>query len=358
MTVSISLPTSPPDASQGRPWNMVDYTTLSSIERCETWGMVRYVHHRTFQTAGRSTALEAGAAVHDAIAAARMFQLDQQGLPEHAAVCGRKLMGTERFDAVQQWFHGRDDVHTRRRNVALEALYTYGYVDDPRDKRRTLANIEESLMGLLDWLDWEREIVWVADRNDPNTLVGIEVPFCLDVRTDAGQWWYVGRIDGINVDADDGTTPVLQEYKTAWRLDDAWQQGFEMSHQVSGYSIACGLLTDSDVSSVRTQVVGVAIPRPRQSQSYPAVAFVETSRPQHKLNDFSQWLEQQTDNIVQWYSDPTEAPKRTHSCTRFFKPCPLLPLCNEPTEDRREIFNQEMIDEEFNVLEGAELIND
>ena len=49
-----------------------DYTTLNSVSECPTWGIVRYVLHKTTSEPDRAMALEAGEALHDVFAAIRL----------------------------------------------------------------------------------------------------------------------------------------------------------------------------------------------------------------------------------------------------------------------------------------------
>jgi hypothetical protein len=36
----------------------------------------------------------------------------------------------------------------------------------------------------------------------------------------------------------------------------------------------------------------------------------------------------------QFHTDPYEAPRFTHSCNRYYRPCPLVPLCDTADEEQ------------------------
>ena len=52
-----------------------DYTKLSAINTCPTWGIIRYSKHLTMPGGGRAMALEAGSAMHECFSVIRLIQL-------------------------------------------------------------------------------------------------------------------------------------------------------------------------------------------------------------------------------------------------------------------------------------------
>ncbi|NJL54623.1 hypothetical protein HC928_05070, partial [bacterium] len=58
-----------------------DYTKLTAILTCPTWGIVRYTHHKTFSNGGRQMALEAGETMHHLFAGVRLFDAYKEGAP-------------------------------------------------------------------------------------------------------------------------------------------------------------------------------------------------------------------------------------------------------------------------------------
>src|SRR3954471_11067055 len=79
------------------PWS---YSRLTDINTCETWGMVRGAYRKSFPTAGRSLALEAGSAAHMAFAALRLYNLIDQGCPNHFEHHIRRVYGKDKGAAL------------------------------------------------------------------------------------------------------------------------------------------------------------------------------------------------------------------------------------------------------------------
>ena len=52
-----------------------DYTKLTAINTCPTFGVLRYALHRTESSSSRSMAIDAGKACHDYFAAQRIWSL-------------------------------------------------------------------------------------------------------------------------------------------------------------------------------------------------------------------------------------------------------------------------------------------
>ena len=52
-----------------------DFTKMSAINTCPTWGIIRYGYHKVFSTTSGAMALEAGSACHEVFAAARDFDI-------------------------------------------------------------------------------------------------------------------------------------------------------------------------------------------------------------------------------------------------------------------------------------------
>jgi len=354
-TATIHRRTALPEYTGDRPWNVVDYTTLSSIDRCPTWGLVRYVNHKTFSGTGRAMALEAGSAVHDAINAARLFQLWWNGYPDHAEFHTKRLFDDQRWRDMSEYMtrdrvsvDGEDEC---RKNTALTALHNSGFIDHPNDRRRTMANIEESVFSLMDFVNWEEERVWVSDPDNPEAAVGIELPFAFDIVLPNATITYVGALDGIN--EVDGNL-ILQENKSTWRINEPWRDQFSMTHQVTGYCIGAALYAMREVTDV--EIVGVSIPPPKQ-MGVSGVDIITTERTQSCLPDFLQWVAGQAQQILEFKDQPTDAPKHTTACARFNHSCPLIPLCTLDPEERRETFDEELVDDGWNVLEGAKTLD-
>lgn len=72
MKFNLRLPNSDDDLDSLQAF---DFTKLSAVNTCPTWGIIRYGHHKVFSTTSRAMALEAGSACHEVFAAARLFDL-------------------------------------------------------------------------------------------------------------------------------------------------------------------------------------------------------------------------------------------------------------------------------------------
>lgn len=343
-----------------------DNTKLSAINQCPTWGLIRYEQHKTMPGAGRAMALEAGKAMHDVFAAVRLWQLGfLQGQKMLMIHHGARLFGRARWGKMSGWLvdtstlpYGmvdKDD-DTARLNFVLEALYTSGFYDDPNDNRRTMRNMEECAIAYLNKYQWDKWPVWVRDPHDPESDVGIEVPidivitFTYDdpilISTGAGfgvttiggekslSIRFTGRMDGVHTD---GEEIVVQENKTASRLNDAWFQSFELSHQITGYMLAMKLWTGKEVS--KAVVRGITIPLPK-SYDFGGVATHVVRRDSDAFAHWFNWLHHTVSEI--WLPNKDNvinAPRYTHSCNRYFRPCSLIPFCAVPDEDKQAVLD-------------------
>lgn len=329
------------------------HSILNSLATCPTYGMVTYVANRVMKNAQRAMALEAGAAAHDAFAAARLWQIgEHQGLVWHAQHHGVRLFGEDRYDSMKL---AALEAGTDKRNAmlrfCLEAFYTSGFYDDPMDKRRTFVNIEEALIAYLDRYDWRYD-VWVEDKGDPTRRIGIEIPLDVTVSYSMSnvepslQIRFIGTADGVTVRKDE---LVLEENKTASRLGEAWAMSFYTSHQVTGYMMS--LSTVLGVPVTKARVHGMAIPLPR---SYDAGGLMTqpVTREPSQFRDLLQWILYLAQVVQMYKTKPTEAPKNTGACNKYFRACPLIPLCASDTQERAEMFD-EMVEREPSPSEKA-----
>jgi len=254
------------------------HSMLNAIATCPTKGLVTYVADKVMHNSGnRALALEAGSASHECYAAARLWQVGQhQELGRHMDFHGTRLFGADNY---KNMWRSAEDAGDDKRNAmlrfCLEAFYSYGYYDDPSDKRRTFTNIEEALIAYLDRFDFKRD-VWVADKADPSAPIGIEIPIDVTIEykfnTDGKSGHapmpepshdlklrFIGTADGVSVNKDN--TLRLEENKTASRLGEAWAAGWHTSHQQTGYMLGLSTMLGTPIESAA--VHGMAIPLPR-----------------------------------------------------------------------------------------------
>lgn len=336
-----------------------DNTKLTAINTCPKWGLIRYEHHKVFDTGSRRMALEAGSACHDFFAATRLYQLGyKQMLPEHMHYHGIKQFKEERWNNMCAALKHADFDKTDALTFGLEALQSGGFFDDPQDKRRTMSNLEEACIGYHDRWNFDGQEVFVMDREDPTSFVGCENTFDVVVQftlTDAAEgeglsyiecYRFCGKIDGVHTRKDDPSRIRIEENKTASRLNEAWSMSFDMAHQVTGYMVAMSAILSK---VIREAVVhGLTIPRPRNGVD--AVVRVDVSRNDFQIEQWASWF-YHTIEIWKRYKDlPIDAPTYTHSCNRYFTACAYIPLCSSAKEEQLDIFNNQMITDEWSPL--------
>lgn len=327
------------------------HSMLNAIATCPTQGLVTYVANRIPAKGGRAMALEAGRAAHEAYAAARLWQLHMRQLNEHVAFHGRRLFGDDRLD---QMLEASEEAGSDQRNAmlrfCLEAFYSCGFYDDPADKRRTYTNIEEALIAYLDRVDFRRN-VWVQDKNDPTSMVGIELPIDMTVSYKLHEDYskkvrFIGTADGVTLHNGEYR---LEENKTASRLGEAWSMSFWTSHQITGYLL--GLSTCYGIPVHRAAVHGMSIPLPR---SYDAGGLMTevVSRNSQQMQDFLMWVLHQTQVIETHAREPYNAPKNTGACNKWYRACMFIPLCASEGEERVQMFD-EMVARDLTPTEKA-----
>ena len=318
-----------------------DYSKLTAIATCPTWGIVRYGLHKAMPGAGRAMALEAGTACHDFFAAHRIFMLGwQQGLRAHADHHGVRLFGHERYSNAMSQISDTKSLESNRRDFCIDILYTSGYVDDPGDNRRTLSNLEMTCLAYLQSWEGMDYPVWVFNPDDPTSPVGIEIPFAIKITfTDEHTGLefsiaYTGKIDGIH--ATSQLEPLLVENKTGSRLDDAWRMSFVTSHQPTGYFMAVQLMLQRAVES--GYVIGAQIPLPRVYSN--GIVLEHMQRTQHQYGRWLDWVYDIVTMYRQHKDDVVDAPMFTHSCNRYFRPCSLISFCAADDDEKRAILEQ------------------
>lgn len=337
-----------------------DNVKLQAVNTCPVWGVLRYQMHKRMPMGdgtGRALALECGSAMHDVFAWVRLCTLKLHS--GHAAYDfhGRRVFGPERWEILQESIVAGDPVD-QCKSGAIAILDTSGYYDDPRDKRRTLANMEECAYHYIDKWDWDHP-VWQRDKADPSSDCGIEIPFDLVIRittfdqsghTSTGmQLFYdgptkevrfTGKIDGIH---DHGRLGVrIHENKSSSRLSEAWHQSFHTTSQVTGYILAGRTFTRLPIREC--VVLGLQVPLPKKYEfgGYLRDVF---KRDDYHIERWLHWFAHSIDMYDKWRDNPIGAPQYTHSCNRYFRPCSMIPFCASSPDEQREMFNDMEHDE-------------
>jgi len=343
-------------------WPTFDNTRLVAYNTCPVWGTVRYGHHKIISernplsSEGRAMPLETGSAMHEVFAWVRMCQLFHQTEDKTLAAAlfkrvGQSLFGEDRLTVILSNIDASFS-HDRvlyAKQGAGNVLETSGFYDNPNDKRRTLSNMELAAYAYIDKWSWAN-LIWVQGEG-VTAFVGIELPFDIAVvvqYTDEGgkecelKARFTGRIDGIHYRADDPSVLIIGENKTAARLDDAWTQSFNLATQVTGYCIAGMVLAQTPID--RAYIFGLAIPLPK-GYDYGGVISQRVLRKDYHFTQWAHWFTETAVNALTDMAKPLEATRHTHSCSRYFRPCPLVPLCDNPLPEQQRIFDDMPVDE-------------
>lgn len=322
-----------------------DHTKLSAINTCPTFGILRYTMHRRMPEAGRALALEAGHAMHEAFAFVRLVQLvhAHDNRPEFQAQLwqyhGTRLFGADRLEHLSQQTAGSSDLVETAKRGCVAVLDTSGYYDDPRDKRRTLTNMEEAIYVYINRWRWDQP-VWMRNADDPTGDVGIEIPFDLVCNIGDLEFRLTGRLDGLHYNARNEL--MVCDNKTSSRLNEAWSQSFLLSHQITTYCAAASVFTQHAVHSA--EILGLALPQPR-SYEYGGFLREVVSRQPHHYSRWIDWLVHTIAMAQQYKDNPFDAPKYTHSCNRYFRPCSFIPFCDADPDEQRTIVSEMELDE-------------
>ena len=331
-----------------------DHTKLSAVNTCPTWGILRYQMHKAMPSSGRAMALEAGTAMHEVFAFVRLATMceqmkeirDEAFIEEAWVTHGTRLFGLDRLEHLDKEIQHATDIMEVCKRGAVAVLDTGGFYDDPRDKRRTLSNLEECSFAYINRWRFDHRI-WRRDTNNPQSDVGIEIPFDIVVSIsgmDVLNFRLTGRIDGIHYDNLDRLT--IADNKTASRLGDAWSMAQVVNHQYTTYCIAASVFTQQVVNNY--DVIGLAIPLPR-SYDFGGFAREPGQRGPHHYEDFIRWLVHTVKLTRQYANDPEHAPRYTHSCNRYYRPCSFIPYCYADPDERKAIL-EEMVTDEWSPL--------
>lgn len=317
-----------------------DYTKLTAINTCPRWGLIRYDQHKRMPGNGRNTALEMGSAAHECFSAVRYFELLEYGAgvygdsfsPESLHEKGVKLFGADRLGEIVRLHSAAEDVRRRVNSIALYVANTSGFYDDPSDRRRTLSNLETSIVSYIDRTELGKRLPIIQP------FIGIEVPFDITITFDQNppssccdslsvlidRLRYVGRVDALVHPHNDVGKVEAEENKTASRLNNPWQDSFLTSHQVTGYCVAASKLMGIHVTDA--MIRGMMIPLPK-TYDLEGIVNMPVSRDGHRVREWLKWVYHTYETWKRWKDDPLNAPEYTHSCNRYFVSCSFIPLC-------------------------------
>jgi len=156
----------------------------------------------------------------------------------------------------------------------------------------------------------------------------------------------VGTMDGLTIKA--ATDEYhLEENKTATRLDAGWRGAFNMAHQVTAYCASSTSVFKFPI--MRARVTGLRI----KAGNGESVIPIEEERDINYVLHWANWLRHTVDQYEQWIDNYEFAPRYTHSCNRYYRPCSLLPFCCDTPEGRRIAYEKEMIEADASPSERA-----
>jgi hypothetical protein len=194
--------------------------------------------------------------------------------------------------------------------------------------------------------------VWIRNANDPQSDVGIELPFDVTlsfVLTNGTvlKYRFIGKADGLH---QRNNELYLHENKTASRLDEAWQQSFLLSSQITGYCLALGVWAGEGIT--KAEIFGMSIPLPK-NYDFGGIVREVVPRYTHHFERWFDWFLHTVQLEQEHKGDPIHAPKYTHSCNRYFRPCSLIPFC-DATDEEQQLILEEMYEDEWNPLHKAQ----
>lgn len=322
-----------------RKYELWSNSRLVDVNTCPIYGVV---HKKRVYGTARAMALEAGSAMHEIFAAIRLWQIGwEQGYHDHMNYHGDTMFGERWHEAnAHALEHVRDpksDPHQHLTLLCFKLLHSGPFYDDPSDNVRTLANMEVSTMNYIDrqlpnMEDWP---IYVHDKNDPTAYVGVETTFdtILDYKN-APSVRFAGTADGLAW-SNYYKRHFLLECKTASRLDEAWRKSFLMSHQVTGYMAVLSHTLGIEVRDAHAQ--GVKI---KQSGYGDDLVFELVKRDEHAIAHWANWVRETVDMYERFENDWENAPRYTHSCNRYFRPCSFISFCADTPEGRIEQYDE------------------
>jgi hypothetical protein len=342
-----------PTTNKSLPW--VDYSTMSAVNTCPRWGLINNWHGKHLASGvERVLPLEAGRAMHDVFACARIFDLltveptKREAINAYAHQLFTNNYDPERWSRALRYYDTGEDAETRCMQMALSLLETSGYHDDPKDTRRTQANLESAAIAYIQRYPLGRFIPIMQGGK-----IGVEVPFDITIDDNIR---FIGRVDAVCYDTmrPSEKVPEVHENKTGSRIDTVWSSSFDTSNQVTGYCIAMSTLLDMPIRNV--MMWGLQIPVPKASSYTDGIMRYPTTRNSESFYEWQQWVLHTLEMIDRYEAEPTNAPMYTHSCSRYFRSCALIPLCTETSERRKHIFDNEMITERWSPLDVDNLL--
>lgn len=318
-----------------------DFSTLNAVDGCAVRGIITNVLGKRFdEPKARNMALEAGDLCHKCFAVLRALTLDKESVQKFL-LQAVPTMTQETFEELLQKSAEQITPVSKQMVFVDYILENGGFYDDESDKKRTLANIRNTLLAYCS--NFNDLLANEPVYKDEKGFVGIELPFdyVVTIKYNDEQeckFRFIGKIDGLHVYKDGSL--ILHENKTASRLDDSWLGQWETSHQITGYCLIAQAITGKPCKKAR--VIGAQIPVPKIS-GY-AFRSERVDREIYCFENWARWVLTQL-KIINCYKDyPHLAPMSTKNCCAFYSKCALLPLCVLSDDEKKEMIDQMIID--------------
>lgn len=286
----------------------------------------------------RNLPLECGTAMHQALAIAMCTRIVGGGHSNLAVQRAKAIIGNEdRWYARGDYAVGDRAIDEYVTNAmpeeaALATLYTSSYYDDPSDKKRTIANMEASLLYALQVIEHVPEVI--------NNRVCVEMPIKFVFEYNDKVYAYTGRCDMI-VKTPNGVGPL--DWKTSTGIAGAWEGQWHLSHQMTGY--CAGEALELGVPINDGYVVGIQIPLAKET--YKSVRDIHFYRHEHQFESWINFVLDGIDLYERFKDDPHSATKRTDYCFRYFRMCSFADLCSAHPDDVAG-YKEELVHVEWN----------
>ena len=97
------------------------------------------------------------------------------------------------------------------------------------------------------------------------------------------------------------------------------------------------------------QVIGLKLKPSPRGENYYSFSVTRTA---DAIMKWADWVRYTVSEIERWRNDWENAPRFTHSCNRYFRPCALIDFCSDSAEGRLEQWEQ-MVPRELSPSERA-----
>lgn len=292
--------------------------------------------------------------MHQVFGGVRCWQLfAKQKLAHHASLVAARVIGEDRWAAAMAEAANYADESEALGALCSSILYTANWEDDPSERNRNMHAFElcayKYVNEVLPYMD--DYPIYVEDRKNPKCQVGIEQVFDVVLTyTDGHQIRYVGTIDGLVQAVRVKDQPwMLEDNKTSVRLDTAWRDSFNMSHQVTGYCASSTAVFGFAV--MRNRIIGSKIKPTGGADDY--IAFNPLERNGDMIQAWAAWMYDTERTYTRYENDYENAPTYTHSCNRYFRTCALMPFCTDTADGRRETYEEHFVPVEMSPSELA-----